>query len=194
MKPETKQALTGALYEALFVVLGVVLALGANEWQKSQADRRHARAALGSILEELRANHSNVKSSLEYHQGVLAAITEAGNEPPTLSAFERGFVNPAQLYRNAWEAAVETDAANNMPYASLLLLSKLYADQDRYDSQQSMVGQIIYARLYEGGTRAVLENPRGLASLVSTFVYRETQLLASYDQVFSALDEGGSPS
>jgi hypothetical protein len=58
------------LLEAAFVVLGVVLALGANEWRKSYVDRRNAEAALASIREELQANRTVVGESFDYHGGM----------------------------------------------------------------------------------------------------------------------------
>ena len=45
MRAETRAELRGALFEAAFVVLGVVLALAANEWREDVAHRRQAESA-----------------------------------------------------------------------------------------------------------------------------------------------------
>lgn len=176
-----------ALFEAAFVVLGVVLALAANEWRKSRADIVQANTALTEIVRELEANRQAVATALEDHRGLINKITQATDSTAKLSLrdFNRGFIAPAQVHRTAWSSATEIGALSNMPYESVLVLSRVYAQQENYQEQAKSVGQIIYAELYRGGTTAIIANSDNLASVLQTFAYREQQLLEAYDTLLS---------
>ena len=190
MQEKTRAAVRAALMEASFVVLGVVLALAANEWREARVDRREAAAALASITEELASNRSAVASSLEYHDALLAMLQRSRTDGTALDAdrFTRGFVSPAQLHRTGWESASETGVLGHMEYATVLHLARAYAQQARYEEQARSVGEIIYGEYYRGGAEALLANPHGLASLIGTFAYRERQLLESYDRTAGPSD------
>ena len=97
MKEPTRSALKSAFFEAFFVILGVLLALGANEWRQNAAAEEQAEAALTSILAEQRANREDIQAAHDYHTDQVAMLrkkTEAG-ETPTGNDFPRGFIAPA---------------------------------------------------------------------------------------------------
>ncbi len=190
MSQPTRQMVSSALFEAFFVVLGVLLALGANEWRQTRVDRAHARNALSAITEELRANRDAVQASREYHEGRLGAIYGAlGSGTPLKPAdFPRGFVGPAQVFQTAWDAASETGALADLDYATLLTLSRVYESQDRYEMQARTVGQVIYTQIFHEGTDSVVAKGENLAAIIGTFLYRETQLIAHYDDVLAGVD------
>lgn len=189
MKPQTRQALTSSLFEAFFVVLGVILALAANEWRQNVADREQGHEALRSVVEEIRTNQGMVQESLEYHGGLLEMIGEAAQEsaPPPARNFPRGFVSPARVFKTAWLAASETGALSHIPYETVLELSRVYSHQDRYETQARLAGELIYTELFRGGTDAILENYINLATLIGTFRYREAQLIDLYATALAAL-------
>jgi hypothetical protein len=189
MKEKTREALRDAAFEAAFVVFGVVLALLANEWREHQVSVRRAEHALSSILEELESNRASVSSSLEYHSGLIRAIDQAvgASAAPDLRTFSRGFMSAANVYRTAWDSASATGAFEDMSYATILRLSRVYARQDRYEHQVRSIAPIIYGELYRGGTSAVLANHRNLGSLIRSLVYRERELLESYDETLATL-------
>jgi hypothetical protein len=176
-----------AIFQAALVVLGVVLAFSVNEWREARAARHDALRALDAIMEELKANREAVASSFEYHQGRLEIIGAAMREgaPLRIEQFERGFVMPAQLSRSAWDAASEIGAFNNLPYERVLALGKVYARQDAYHDQLQSVSAIVYREIFDKGPTGVLDNPRGLVSLVGAFLYREQQLLDAYEKTLT---------
>ena len=191
MREKTRDAIQKALFEAFFVVLAVGLALAANEWRQSRADRQQARSALASIVEELKSNRAAVQTSLEYHTErlqLLGRLSGSGGVPDGRD-FPRGFVLPAQIFQTAWESAGETGALSHMEYSTVLELSRLYARQERYESQAQSVGPILYGELFRGGVAGVLENHANLAALIGTFSYREQQQLERYDEVLASLGE-----
>ena len=189
MRERTAELLRSALFESAFVVLGVILALAANEWRESRMHRREARAAVASIVEELRANREGVAASMAYHRSRLDTLYAHRDDAwtPTLQLFSRGFISPAQLEQTAWTSASETGTLTHVPYSEVLRLSRVYAQQARYTDQARIVGEILYAELYEGGRESVLRNRRNLTGIIETFWYREGQLVGTYDSVLAAL-------
>ena len=193
---DTRIAWMPILLEALFVVLGVVLALGANEWREQFNNARHAERALEGIQEELRTNREAVASALDYHLHLADTlrhfIPRTNGTPPTQQPdnrlFSRGFVSPATVLSTAWDVANVTDAVSYMAYDDVLLLSRTYASQQNYEHQAEQIGQLIYTRLFDEGRQGIYSNLANLQHIISTFWYRECQLLASYHEAFAHFD------
>lgn len=185
--PRAGGQLRAAVLEAGLVVFGVVLAFAANEWREQRASERRAEHAITGILEELRANRIAVATSLEYHEGLLRAVSDAtrGGAAPGIETFSRGFVMPASVYRTAWDSASATGALETVDFATLLQLSRVYAQQDRYEQQSGHIAPLIYGELYRGGRAAILANHRNLASLIGAMAYRERELLAVCDEALA---------
>lgn len=172
-----------ALFEATFVVLGVVLALAANEWREHALDKRAAARAHESIIEEIKLNQTAVQEAFDYHTGNLGEMTRRRQEGEeiTIDVFSRGFLRSAQLSSVAWESASQTGALANMDYDTVLDLGRVYASQERYQAQSESTGAIIYRGIYEDGTLGILENAGGLANLISASAYNEEGLLKHYE-------------
>lgn len=192
MKPATRQALLAALLEAGFVVLGVVLAFAVNEWRQAREDRDRAEAALASVVEELRSNRQAVAEAREYHVGLLNRLQalRGEGEEPTIADFPKGFIAPATPFRTAWESAADTGALADLPYDTVLRLSRLYAEQDRYAHQAQTAGEVIYAELLDIGGFGILQKHAQLPFFIATFSFREGELLASYDAALEWLAAG----
>lgn len=182
MKKPTKQMLKAALFEASFVVLGVILALSANEWRNDLAEQKSTQRALTSIYAELAENKILVEQSNAYHSKTSRILYSSG-EKPDIKLFDKGFVLPARVSSNAWHTASETGALKTANFDTVLQLSKLYAAQMRYENQTQTIGNIIYTRLFEGGSDAILDNYKNLATVISTMQFRENQLLNLYNDV-----------
>lgn len=187
------------LLEAFFVVLGVVLALAANEWRRAQLDRQNAATALASIREELQTNRAAVLESVQYHLHLTDTLTTLARHAARAGAaevvslpdgrlFGRGFLHPASLLHTAWDAAAATDAVRHMAYADVLRLARIYEEQVDYRRQSEQAGQLIYSHLFNQGFQGVLRNYANLNTIIGTFWYRECQLLRRYDAVLSELD------
>lgn len=187
------------LLEAFFVVLGVVLALSANEWRERRNRTAHAQTALASIRQELAVNRDAVASALDYHltlSDTLRRLARQGPpaEGPAVSGrlFSRGYVAPADLLETAWEAANATDAVSNLAYADVLALARVYAAQRNYQVQARQTGELIYGRLFEQGHAGMVRDVASLNTLVGTFWYQECGLLARYDDALAHFEGGAS--
>ena len=138
---------------------------------------------------QVRSNRSALEEALSYHSALLDSLAAHQGQvwTPSPRLFTRGFVSPAHLSHTAWESASQTGALAHMQYATVLRLSRLYAQQDRYAEQTRSIAQILYSELYRGGPGAVVSNHRNLAAIIGTFRYRERQLLGVYDENLAAL-------
>lgn len=179
------------LLEASFVVLGVFLALVANEWRADANARTHATSARATVIEEIRSNRAALAASHDYHEGLLDTLRSGfslGGPPPNPSVFSEGFVRPATSLSTAWDAAGATDALSHMDYDEVLAFSKLYALQQRYERTSEGVGSVIFAEIFERGVPGVAENYRNLSYIIASLLYREHELLDEYDRVLTQLD------
>lgn len=185
---------SGPVYEAglqaFFVVLGVILALVANEWASARADKAQAQVALQGILDELEANHQAMAASARYHQKLIGELRELeaqGVESAPIRVFSQGFVSPADPLSVAWDTARATDVLSHLEYRDVLLLSRIYASQERYEDQSEIVGAEVYRRLFADGRQGILEDYQNLAVVVGTFLFRERQLTKEYRQALAEL-------
>ena len=172
-----------AIFQAILVVFGVVLAFAANEWREAAADRREAAEALAGIREELAANRAAAAASAAYHQEKLALIGERQAAGAALGVrdFPRGFISPATLSTAAWTSASETGALAHLDYREIVRLSRLYDMQTVYQNQTLTAGGIIYQRMFDDGLSSIPANGEGLAGFIATFLYREQALVEAYD-------------
>ncbi len=186
------------LLEALFVVLGVVLAFAANEWREGRNEKKHAQTALEGIINELEVNRSAVESSLLYHYHLTDTLRQIYSQNPVLGEvivhpdgqiFSRGYIAPAALLSTAWEAANATDAVAAMAYTDVLKLSQIYQSQRRYEQQVQQSGQLIYTKLFNEGHAGMQRNYGNLSTILSAFWYQECKLLSSYEDVLTVLSD-----
>lgn len=188
-RTELRASLRSAALEAGLVVLGVILAFAANEWRKGNEAEERARLALEAVALELETNALAVASSLGYHQTKMFGLREAMEAGETVPPrfFDQGFVHPAQLLSTAWDAATATDAVHGWDYDQLLVVSRLYGSQERYEVQSLGVSQVIYEHLIAEGTAGLVQRQEQLAVILSTFWWRECELLSEYSDVLPGL-------
>lgn len=62
------------LLETFFLVLGVLLALGANNWREQHNNEQRAETARLSILEELKSNQEAVTAAIDYHSYLMDTV------------------------------------------------------------------------------------------------------------------------
>ncbi len=176
------------LLEASFVVLGVFLALVANEWRANANARDRGENARTGILEELRTNRAAVAAAAAYHEALfdsLGAQMGPDGKAPTPALFSEGFVKPATALTTAWDAAKATDAVNHMDYDDVLAFSRLYAMQERYATTAENTGSIIFGEIMARGVPGVAANYRNLIYLIGSFLHLERGLLHEYDTVLA---------
>lgn len=187
MRRNLRELAGPALFEAAFVVLGVVLALAANQWREGRLERERVSLATSAVAAELRDNRAAVVAASAYHARILDSLRarRPTSWRPAPAMFSRGFVSPAQVSSTAWQSAAAAGVVEHMPYQAVLRLSRAYATQGRYEHQAQSVGELIYGELYRGGTQGIANNYSNLGNLIGAFLYRERQLIAVYDSTLA---------
>lgn len=190
MRQQLKQALVSGLFEGFFVVLGVILALGANQWREQRANRQRAEAALSAVLNEIDSNKRALQESFDYHSQSLTMIRERkqAGTPLNPGDFPKGFIGPAPVLEVAWEAANVTGALERLDLEVLISLGKLYAEQSHYVHQSKASGDLLYADLYQSGPGGVVDGSNDLTSLIGTFWYTEQKLVSTYADTFDEVE------
>ena len=190
---------TKIVLESFFVMLGVLLALIADEWRQNHDDEQRADRALTSVIDELARNRKAVAQSLDYHLEITSRLRQFEEQlqsgqttasTPDGTLFKAGFLHPAALTSTAWDSAKATDAVSHMPYERVLELAQVYDDQRSYADQSHEVEQLIFAKLFNEGFDGMLRNHANLLTVASTFWFRECRLLHEYDATFERLGPG----
>lgn len=178
------------LLEAGFVVLGVFLALVANEWRSDVNARERAAHARAGVIEEIRMNRAAVQEMVDYHARLIDTLRAlpADGPAPSPRVFNRGFANAATLRSTAWDAANATDAVSHMAFADVLAFSELYAEQVQYERVAREVGGIIFGEIFERGTFGVAQKYRSLSDINGSLLYMESGLVTAYDSVLARVD------
>jgi hypothetical protein len=189
--PEPRRVrLAPILLEAGFVVLGVFLALVANEWRSEVSARERAAQARAGVVEEIRTNREAVVEIRDYHAHLVDTLrTFPPDGPaPSIRVFDRGFANAATTLSTAWDAANATDAVSHMAFDDVLAFSALYAKQRRYERVTEEIGSVIFGEIFERGSIGVTDRFRSLADINGSLLYLEYGLVATYDSVLVRLD------
>ena len=182
--------------EAAFVVLGVVLALAANEWRENVSHAAQAEKAMQTIHDEIQFNRAAVFGSLEYHFQLTDTLVTFMQAPsgqndvspfPDTRIFSKGFIAPASLLKTAWQTANSTGAVAYMKYEDVLDFSRIYEQQEDYEYQSQQGGQLVYNKLFNDGYAGMIKNYSNLTTIIFTFVYRECELVSAYDVMLSKM-------
>jgi hypothetical protein len=139
------------------VVLGVTLALGANELRQHFVDQREERVALRGIAGEMQYNCDRMTQAQTYHERVLAELDSVRAAQP-LGAQENGMVamrqlptwrgyNPAFVTTAAYETAQAKGALALFPYEQALGIGRYYTLVEMY---QGLVRQALGVVMQSG--------------------------------------------
>jgi len=179
-----------ALFESALIVLSVLLALAVDEWREDRARQRRVAESLEGIRAELAENRRLVREAERYHTALadtFAALAGRGVARPDPSVHPQGLLSPAAVLRNAWESAESSGALNDIPYAQVLRLSRVYARQAEYELlTRSLLGSA-YDQLARAGLEAFIGRYTHYIALEQDFAGRERQLSELYDRALAAL-------
>lgn len=126
------------LVEFFSIVLGVLLALGLNQWQENRSHQAQANAALLNIKNELQSNLKALKILHENNTETVKLMDENNNKD---SDEERKFIPGLQLRETAWETFLSTNISNHVDYQTVLILSETYSMQSVYKQTGSLLAE-----------------------------------------------------
>ena len=137
-----REKLPEIVFEGLFVVFAILLALAADEWREDRQNAEIAERAMNGIETEMLANRVELLNSrgpnLEL-LGRLQAEVEDDDAATNLNVqFEYSLLSSA-----AWQTAQVTQAVHYADYNLVQQIAKLYDLQELFtESQRGMVQQM----------------------------------------------------
>lgn len=174
------------------IVLGVLLALGASEWNDNRIERERADIALQNIAAELQSNLEILKAIHSNNVGIITAI----RKPPESSTEPEGqFVPGLQIQQSAWDTMVAMGINDQIEYDTLRAISATYSFQNIY---RSISFQMIENIMSVTSLAAAMNPERGKDLPDDLFienfelvVLTETGLLTQYKKTIEKLAELG---
>lgn len=156
--PKQRRRLGAMVIEVVFIVLGVLIALGVNEWRGARQEAALVETALDNLAEEMARNHENVSWRLAYHtqlrdslvQHIRPAVTPPYPAFERISLPEMGFGDGfgfRMLDRIAWETARSTGAVGLMSYEDVLVLSRTYETQAYLSAVEQRIGNTMHVAM-----------------------------------------------
>lgn len=183
--------------EVFSIVLGVLLALGVNEWRESRAEDELADRALAQIRSEAERNDRVVEDRYPYHAAALDSLQsyvvdlDPGLGVEDVSRARLGFPRGGQfapLFSSAYEAARSSGALAHVDFETLSLLSSIYEMQQTLMDQDERVLNLLFSpiNVQPGNFYYTLSLAPGLMRDV---VNSEETLLELYDRFLETVPE-----
>lgn len=200
-KKEHRRSVLDFLIEALLVGIGVFLALMANNWHEEREHRALAASTLRNFAEEIRTNQRNVEQFLAYHETLGAELQKfvRAPGPHTGEQFAQTVhyagVRPVHFEHTAWDLALATQALSYLPSDLALAISKVYTQQNSFQTLENNFVTAAYTLVGADGPAAgskptsaqVFPGIERLAPAMAFFLgdvnVQEPQLLALYKKV-----------
>jgi hypothetical protein len=179
------------LFESVFIVLSILLALAVNEWRDKQARASRAAEARAVLANEIRANRELLLSDpiLAHHkrlQTEYRRLSETGNAEAG-SAFDTG-MHPAPLRDAAWRSFSVSGTLADFAPPDVILLSDIYRGQEDLEKLNSSYSAIMREPRAEHETPEFKRDVnRSLAMYFSDVVPIEEKLVQQYDRALEKL-------
>ena len=134
------------------IVVGIFLALVANDWYQGKLDRDLGREALFYIRSEIAENRKEIEQKMpriKAIQSLLQSYPEEGQMSVTQIIREmnvklgHGFDMPL-LKRSAWESAQSTGAAKHIKYAIVRELAVMATLEDLVEKRNDRLLSLVY--------------------------------------------------
>jgi hypothetical protein len=143
-------SVTALALEFISIVVGVLVALGANQWKESRSRHELALSALAGIRREITINQAYVNGRLFYHQMLVDSLsseinrlTTARQRTPAGDARAAHMRSPAEMgmtcglatspapAATAWQVVLNTNVLTYLDYRTVATLTETYAIQQQ---------------------------------------------------------------
>ena len=194
----SRRSLKGLVIEVVFIVLGVMVALAANEWRENHALDKRTDAALENIRLEIVRNQQTLQQRLPYHEALRDSLE---SYLPELRNVSFGQVSERRLgmqrglyfllvYDAAWQTALTSQVLSNVDYETLTVLSTIYQVQAYLKTVEDRTTGIITPANLQGENfyyAFILFRPA-----IRDIVGLEQNLLTLYDDALQRLGDGNA--
>lgn len=135
-RPSLRERLTEKLPEMLIeaasVVIALLLALGLNGWNEDRQMRARADTARTAILTELRGNKQEIDDARPKLKEIVDRLNAAaGDDAPEAHELQVN-LGISLLSAAAWHAALATQASQEIDFAWMTRVAKVYEVQENY--------------------------------------------------------------
>lgn len=171
--------------EVLSIVLGVLLALAANDWNNQRLQTIKLASALNSVKSELTSNQRLLHIIHDNNEKVLAQMTlESSDE-------SLRFTPGLQIRDSAWQAFVAADVSDVADVKLLHSLYDYYALQDVYRTVgfQTLQNIMTTTALVTGLQKRKLDQNQAFEDQISLLVMLERGLLDAMERTQATLAE-----
>lgn len=146
-----RSSLGTLLLEVFLIVIGVMVALGANEWRENRAIAQRTDTALENIRQEILRNQTALAKRLTYHEALRDSMQAYLPDLENISlqdidrnrlGMTRGF-HFLLIYDAAWQTALTSQILPYVEYETLTTLSTIYQVQDNLKSSEALLVELI---------------------------------------------------
>ena len=188
------------LSEFLLIVVGVSLALAADQWMKTRTEKQQAENTLTRIYHEIKNNRQYLIEAIRFRQDTIDNFDqklEAFNNIDILTASEGelqqiGYFSPFQPWDAAWKLAESSGDLLRLNYTVALKITAVYSLQESYgDFGHAYMSAVAFNLDYLDQGRAK-QAKRAAAKSIYTLIQYEKSLLATYEDALKAIDENSN--
>ena len=187
----TKKYLLYAIGEIILVVVGILIALGINNWNNNRESKAVVKDNLLRIEREIINNQDRIKKVFDYHVMVKDTINKV-NLPEAFDEVSNklGFWRGHQIFRlqdAAFQSAIQSGVSKDINLELLEQLNKLYNTQIIYNDLSQSVTQGLYDLDFESA-----QGFKKITNLISMTMqdvyYLETELLTYYKSCLESIE------
>lgn len=142
------------LLEVFLIILGVMVALAANEWREGRAVEQRTELALENIRLEIARNQRSMQERLTYHEALRDSIRAYLPDLKDVSyeAVDRDRLGMPRglrfllIYDAAWQTALASQVLPHVDYETLAVLSTIYQVQDNLKLSENRLLGILFTQ------------------------------------------------
>ena len=127
-----REKLPEILIEAASVVIALLLALALNGWNEDRQMRERADTARSAILAELRSNQQEIEDARPKLKEIVGRLTATADEDAPATHELQVTLGISLLSAAAWHAALATQASQEIDFAWMTRVAKIYEQQENY--------------------------------------------------------------
>lgn len=189
-RPEGRGWAARMVFEALLIVLSILLALAVNQWQDARRERRLADQALASFRQEITANRQRLRELVPYHERIRDEMRRLDAEGAVTRYADLRKIRGFQGFRPAfpaWRTAIATGALTHIDYRTATALSMTYTLQERVDelNRATLPAMMAGGALSDAQAAATLRQGAAYLGDVSGL---EREVLVAYDEMLAGLE------
>ncbi|MBT4129904.1 MAG: hypothetical protein HOB84_13915 [Candidatus Marinimicrobia bacterium] len=168
-------------YEMVSIIIGVLIALGVDEWNEDRQNQERARTALINIQNEAKMNLSILEVLHPRNMEAFAVVQTESSEDDSAT-----IVPGLQLQDVAWKTLMSNGISVHVDYDELYQVAEIYSIQQIYkDFANQFVEQIMVTR----SMSIVNGNPLSDSDIITASVELLTLLMGIEEQLQNHLTE-----